>query len=121
MITLIITVKTIPEPESYSRWEDLDQPECPYCHAEMVEVPDDSEYYEEDIENLDVGEELWVCQFCGEVQSYRFGQYGEREIEITKEDFEAEESKDRQEAWLYKRYGTNHPTSICDYWINRIG
>lgn len=116
MTTIIITAKYLPEINTYSRWESLERPECPYCHDEMVEIPDDSEYYEEEIEWLNPGEELWVCQFCGEAQSYWYGSYGEREVTITQEEWEAEEAQDRQEAWLYKRYGTNKPQSIHDYW-----
>ena len=118
MDAIIITLKTLPELERYTIWESLDSPECPYCKNDMAQVSDDSEYYEDELESLDVDEELWICQFCGETQNYRGNYYGEREQEITKDEYEAIQSEDRQESLLLRRYGTIHPKSIRDYWVN---
>lgn len=117
MAIIIIHAHVEPEPETYSRWEDLDTPECPYCHRKMRHIRYGREWISL-LNDLWADEELWFCDMCRETEVFHFGTYGDREVEMTKEEWEDMQAADHLETLLRKRYGSVIPSSIRDYWLN---
>jgi hypothetical protein len=121
MTEIVIIAKVKPEPEGYSIWVDLEEPECRWCDCDMAYLcdTDDDEMCPSWLQKEDYEEvnEVWQCPFCHDHELYLAGVYGEKEIEITRDEWEARASEDRQQWLLMKRYGTHHPKNIRDYWV----
>lgn len=63
------------------------------------------------------GQEIWQCPHCHHEGQFWYGSYGEREIEMTEEEYTDYVQHRRTVKLLEKRYGDNRPAHIADYWL----
>lgn len=61
-------------------------------------------------------EQIWQCPICRDYDTFEDGNYGEDEIEMSREEWDAEYGLANQRWLLMKRYGMYNPPSIRDYW-----
>jgi hypothetical protein len=106
--TIIIHARVLPNFEHYSSWEPRDEPVCYWCDGPM-------EYVRDDPSGLFDDDEIWKCMYCHSENSYLPNDYGEDEIVMTKEEWEAEQGLMRQRWYLAMRYGSEHPRNIHNY------
>lgn len=82
-------------------------PKCEWCECELEEA---------DAEDDDF-QEKWICPDCGDEHYFTRDMYGEDEITIPRDEWEAKCTLEYHRELLKKRYGTTHPKSIRDYWV----
>lgn len=109
--SIILTLQVFDEPETYSIWKPRDEPRCPYC------FPDTTMVFSRFVKNHAPFNERWRCESCGTWEYFFTGDYGEEEIEVTKEEWEADQLINRQQAYLKRRYPDGVPANIHDYWL----
>lgn len=106
MTTIVIIARAFDESDfGYSIWKQRENPCCYWCDSESMTF---LEYRGHD--------EVWSCDDCDMHCEYLFGDYGEYELECTREEYEAYEAEERQRWYLRRRYNGKEPTCITDYW-----
>ena len=64
--------------------------------------------------------EVWDCPFCGESDLFYAGLYGDDEREVSEAEWLDHKSQIRQKFYLQRRYDTDQPDSIRDYWCRNV-
>lgn len=106
---LIIIKCNVFEWEYYDEYEiekNYDSPQC--CGHDMTfccHSPDD---------NM----EIWKCSQCEDVESFFPGMYGTYSITMNGREYAEYKASERQRKKLIRRYGTDHPQTIRDYFTS---